>query len=52
MALNDTIRNRRMIRKYRDEQITDEQLNLILEAYDLGVASAIIGRAEMTLTVI
>lgn len=32
MALNDTIQNRRTIRKYRDEQITDEHLNLILEA--------------------
>jgi nitroreductase len=32
MALIDLIRNRRAVRKYRDQQITDEELNLILEA--------------------
>lgn len=32
MALIDTIRNRRAIRRYKDMQITDEELRLILEA--------------------
>ncbi|MBQ9153487.1 MAG: nitroreductase family protein [Solobacterium sp.] len=32
MALIDIIRSRRAIRKYREEQITEEELNLILEA--------------------
>lgn len=32
MAMIEAIRNRRAIRKYKSEQITDEELNLILEA--------------------